>query len=350
MLTPPYIIDLPSLLEINLVMSLVFFILAISLISLILYLRVHKNFRNQRKDKLEVLLIDFINNYLFNEDFDKPNEINRFIKNQLKTTLDKKVATKQLLVYAENLKGESSAVIKEIFYGFGLYNFLIQDLTQKEWYRQARALNVAYQLDMDIPMDLVDSFINAKNKEVRQQAFLYLIHRSTDNPLGFLDKVTTPLTLWEQIHIENGLKTYEGVPPDFSRWLYHKLTSVVVFNLKMIADYNQYQHIPILLKFLNHKDLEIRLQTIISLRKMEAPEMIPILVENFSKENPQIKKEILITLGEIGLEEQLKSVAPFILQEELDLRVSYLKIARHLNPGGAKEEIDDFKKITMLQA
>ncbi|WP_169720780.1 HEAT repeat domain-containing protein [Arenibacter certesii] len=341
------ITDLPSVLEINLVLSLVFFILAISVISLILYLRVHKNISNHRKDKLDILLIDFINNYLFNDDFDKSNEMVNFKNKHLKTTLDKQVATKQILVFAENLKGESSAVIKEIFYGYGLYDFLIQDLTNKAWFRKARALNVAYQLALNLPSSLVDSLINAKNKDVRQQAFFYFLHRSTDNPLGFLDKVTTPLTLWEQIHIENGLKSYEGETPDFSNWINHELISVRVFSMKMIADYNQYEHTPILLEFLNHKEHEIRLQAIISLRKMEAPEMIPTLIKKFSRESIQIKQEIFKTIGRIGHVEDLKCLAPYIQQEDTVLKVEYLKIARHFNPRISAEKIDEFRNITL---
>ncbi|WP_251806614.1 hypothetical protein [Arenibacter sp. H213] len=326
-------------------MTLIFFTLALLLISLILYLRVHKNIQNRRKEKLDILLIDFINNYLFNEDFNKSTEIEVFKTKHLKTPLDNQIATHQILVFAENLKGESSAVIKEIFHGFGLYQILISDLKKKAWYKQAKALYVSYQLDLEIPIPLVDSLINAKNNDLRQQAFLYFLHRSTDKPLEFLDKVKTPLTLWQQIHIENGLKSFEGETPDFSRWLYHEITTVVMFCMKMVAEYNQYQHIPILLQFLNHENHEIRQQAIISLRKMEVPKMMSILIENFPEESIQIKQEILITIGEIGTEEHLKSVAPFIQQEESILKVEYLKMVRYFNPNTFKKHKGDFENI-----
>ncbi len=328
---PFYISDLPVVLEINLVMTMVFVVLTILLLSLILYLRVHKNSQNRRRKKLNLFIIDFINNYLFNEDFDKEKETRNFKNRHLRTSLDKQIAIDQILVFAENLKGESSASLKEVFYGFGLKEFLLTKLTSKAWYKQAKALNVAYQLNLEIPMTLVDSLFNTNYKELRQQAFLYYLHMSTENPLGFLDKVEIPLTLWEQIYIENGLKSYDGETPDFSKWLHHDISSVVIFCMKMIADYNQFEHIPILLKFLHHENPELRQQAIISLRKMEEPELLPILIHNFNEETLLIKHEILKTIGKIGSEKHLKSIRKFMVTEEPSLEVEFKKVALQKN-------------------
>ncbi|NKI26411.1 HEAT repeat domain-containing protein [Arenibacter sp. 6A1] len=334
--------ELPPILEINLVLTIVFFVFTLLLISLILYLRVHKNIANRRKEKLDLLLIDFINNYLFNEEFNKVKEMAVFKKRQLKTSLDKRVAISQILVFAENLKGESSAVIQEIFLGLGLYHFLISDLKKNAWFKKAKALFVFYQLNIKIPMSLVEPSINSSRNELRQQAFLYLLHSSTENPLGFLDKINTPLTLWEQIYIKNALKSYKGNTPDFSRWIDHKFPSVAIFCMKMIADYDQFEHIPLLLKLLNHENPEIRQQAILSLRDMEISEtlevLLEVLIDNFPNENIVLKQEILKTIGKIGLEKHLQAVAPFINKEDGILKVELQRLDRYFNPKSSKIE------------
>lgn len=328
---PINITELPVILEINLVMMMVFLALTIILISLILYLRVHKNAQNRRRQKLRHILIDFINNYLFDEDFEKDKELLNFKHKHLRSRLDKQIAIDQILEFAENLKGESESSLKEIFQGFGLKDFLLLKLKNKAWFKQAKALNVAYLLNIELPIALVNSLFNTPHKELRQQAFLYYLHLSTDNPLGFLDKVKVPLTLWEQIYIENGLKSYEGHPPDFSKWLYHDESSVVIFCMKMIADYNQFEHIPLLLKFLHHQDPEIRQQAIISLRKVEEPELMPIITHNFKEETLPIKQEILKTIGLVGSKENLLDIPLDTLDNHPSLEVAYKKVAHRFN-------------------
>ncbi len=324
--------DWPFILEINFVLGISFLMIAFMLLCVVFYLRIHKNMRNKRKEKLEALLLEFINNYLFNDEFDKPKGIMEFGARHLKSGYDRKIALKQLLIFDENLKGESSALIKELFFGLGLYNFLISDLTKNAWYNKARALFVFCHMDVKIPEELVEPLINSKRNEVRQQAILYLLHRSTDNPFDFLDKVDRGLTLWQQIYMEDSLKNYPGEIPDFSKWLDHKIPSVVIFCLKMIVDYNQFENTPVMLKLLDHQDSGVRQQAIISLRKMEVYEMLPILINNFPHESIALKQEILKTIREIGSEKELKLVAPSINSKDRILKIDYLKIARHFNP------------------
>jgi hypothetical protein len=324
--------DWPFILEINFVLGICFLMMALMLLCVVFYLRIHKNMRNTRKEKLEILLLDFINNYLFNDEFDKAKGMVEFGTRHLKSGYDRKIALKQLLVFDENLKGESSALIKELFFGLGLYNFLISDLSKAAWYNKARALFVFSHLDVKIPEEMVEPLINSKRNEVRQQAILYLLNRRTDDPLGFLDKIDRALTLWQQVYMENSLKDYPGEMPDFSKWLDHKIASVVVFCLKMIADHNQFENTPAMLKLIDHADPGVRQQAIISLRKMEVLEMLPILIANFPRESIALKQEILKTIREIGSEKELKLVAHSINTEDRALKIDYLKIARYFNP------------------
>ncbi|WP_419213458.1 HEAT repeat domain-containing protein [Maribacter sp. X9] len=320
---------LPSILQINLMLSICFITLALMLLGLVLYLRMYKNINMAVKEKLEAQIQDFINNYIFDDDFNKSNPSRNFKRKYLKNRYALKIMMKQVLIFNQNFKGESSIYIKEIFFDLGLDLFLISDLRTKSWFKKARALFALRQLDVKIPDSIVKPLINSKRAELRQQAILYLLNQSHHNPLEFLDQINIPLTLWEQIYIEDALKAYEGEIPDFSRWLVHDITSVVVFCLKMIVDHNQYASTPEMLKLLQHKDVEIRQQTIIALKKLEVYEAVPSLIENFSHETILIKQEILKAIAEMGSEKELEVLGSLIAEEELIIKRDYHKITGH---------------------
>ncbi|WP_031427487.1 HEAT repeat domain-containing protein [Flavimarina sp. Hel_I_48] len=324
--------DWPIILEINFKLTILFSILAVVLLGTVLVLRIRKNKKEIRKKNLKLLIIDFINNFLFDEEFDKANGLKKFRNEHLKTTYDNHVAITQLLMYTNNLKGESSLLIKELFDGLDLYKFLLKDLKGRGWHKKARAIHASSQLNVIVPEDMVLPQLNAKREETRHQTIMYLINASKNNPLAFLDKIDRPLTLWQQIGMETELRTYEGEMPDFSRWLDHRQPSVTIFCIKMIVDHNQFENILPLQKLVNHPNADIRYQAIVSLRKMEIEEAIPLLIENFPKESLKIKTEIFKTIKVMGTENHLQAIAPHIKVNERALKIQYLKIARHFKP------------------
>jgi hypothetical protein len=323
----------PFILRINLVLSLCFLGMALMLISLVFYLRIHKNIQDKRKQSLEVTLLNFINSYLFDDDFNKPEEMLHLKTTHLKTDYDKKLAIKQILMFHENLKGESTTAIKELFYALGLHAFVVSDLKILAWHQKARAIYVCSQLSIKIPRSLIDAFILDKRREVRQQALLYVLNLAEKDPLYFLDNMDRPLTLWEQIYIGNGLKNaYQGQIPDFSQWLDHKITSIVEFAIKMMAEHNQFANAPALMDLLWHKEESIRKEAIRSLGKMEHDGLVSALISNFAKETLDIKYEILKIIKDMGTHEQLKSLSPAIFLENKNIQVDYYKVGRHLRP------------------
>ena len=323
----------PWLLRVNFVFSMFFLTTAILLVSFILYLRINKNRKSKRKAELENALLDFINQYLFDEDFDKSVEVIKFKSAYIKTKFDLKITIKQILIFDENLKGESSALIKELFLDLGLFDFVLNDLKTGNWHQKARALFVFSQLSIAIPNHFIEPLLNASRDELRQQALLYSLKLADNNPLYFLGKIKKPLTMWQQIYIENGLKySYQGTMPDFSVWLDHGLDSVVIFCIKMIAEYNQFENIPLLMPFLKNPNEEVRLETIKSLCKMEHGELLTHITTSFSEETQLIKKEMLETIQSIGSYQNLEALIPAMSKEKWNIKIEFHKASCHFKP------------------
>ena len=187
--------DSSFILEINLVLTVLFTTLAVILLGTVLFMRVRKNKKAERKETLKTLIIDFINHFLFEEDFNKTESLVTFKNKHLKSTYDNHIAINQLLMFNENLKGESFLLIKELFYGLGLYRFLVKDLESRGWHKKTRAIYILNKLNIKASEKLVVAQLNAKREEIRHQAIMYLINTSGgEDPLSFLDKIDRPLT------------------------------------------------------------------------------------------------------------------------------------------------------------
>ena len=319
--------------KINVLIILLFLFLTLCLVTFIIGVRLFKNFRNSKKKKQENLLIDFLNSYLFDEDFEKQKEVENFKKNHLNTALEIKVTIKEILQFHKNLKGESATALEELFLKFQLDHFILKDLDKNSWYNTARAIYALSELTIEVPVKKIEPYLNDLRDEVRQQSQLYFLKTAKSNPLQFLDKTKRPLTIWQQIYIENALKNfYEGPTPDFAQWLNHELISVVEFSIRLISRYNQFENIPKLLPFLDNEKESVKIETIRSLRKLGYEELLELIIPNFEKENLLIKKEILKTIEQLGDYNDLQKIRPLIAADEWELKIKHLNIERFFLP------------------
>ena len=317
----------PFILKINLVLSLFFLMLTLAFVALVIYLRIRKNRMEAYRERFDRKLIEFFNHFLFDEDFKRAAELGDFKFRYLKTAYDHKLAIKQVLIFDENLKGESSEAIKELFYGLGLYKYLLSDLKAKAWYRQARALYALSKLGIKVPEALVTPLLHSNRAELRQQAMLYFLNTSQENPLAFLDDLDRELSLWQQVFIENSLINFDLEVPDFGRWFNHDKSSVVVFCIKMVVSFNQFQNIPLLIEALDHTDEAVRAQAINSLKIMEVTDALQLMTANFPYESPSNKRAILYAIEKIGTAKDLRTLVSAIGREEENLQIDYYKIA-----------------------
>lgn len=258
---------------INAYISAVFILINIIFIILIFYFRIVKNRYAIQKKTLEGKMIELINNVLFDEKQDI-SELQKFKNSFLKSTFAKHVAVESILVFAKNLKGESNKVLLSTFKTLELDKFMMNKLKNPIWHRKARSLYIITNIGLEIDESLIPKLLNHPKFEVRLQTILYYIRMHQNNPLTFLNDLKAPLTLWQQIYIEDALKHHQGKIPDFSQWLDHSQTSVVIFSIKMIANYNQYENIPKLLLFMNKENDLLKIHALKALSVLGHHEMV----------------------------------------------------------------------------
>ncbi|MCK0131291.1 hypothetical protein MWU59_07195 [Flavobacteriaceae bacterium F08102] len=320
----------PFIVKLNLILSILFFSLAIWLIGSVYYIRYTKTIMNIKRRELEKTLLDFISSYLFDENFDKSSELTKLKKTHINTEFNLKITIKQLLIFNENLKGASTEILKELFMFLGLYEYVVSDLKSRAWEKKARALHVFSQLYIKAPEEVISPLINDQRLEVRQQAVLYILNLSETNPLEFLNTLQDELTLWQQIYMEHSLKnSFKGEIPNFSQWTSHPMSSVVRFSIRMMSEFNQFQNIPILMTLIDHNEESVRKAAIHSLSKMGHIDLIPKLISKFKNETPVIKKEILKTINHIGSYNHLLALEVKEITENKSLYTYYSSLEQY---------------------
>lgn len=320
------------ILQLNIVFAAFFLSITLGFVFAIIYLRISKIIKNREIGKQKELFSNYIMLYLFDTNIPSVEEVKQFKQQHIQTKLSEKIAVKVLLIFEENFKGETNQKIKELFYLWDLRKIVDKDLNSGKWYKIARAIYVAAELNLNDFSKNIEQYLDAEKDELRQQAILYFIQLSNKSPLLFLSKIKKPLTLWEQIYIEECLKSnYTGEIPDFSTWLNSDLSSVKIFSIKMIGEYNQYENIPNLLPFLESKDLDIKKETIHSLGNLGYPELLIYLKETFQNEVPALKSFILKTVMKIGVIEDVLELESMIPVEDWGTRQTLFKIKKRWN-------------------
>lgn len=325
------------ILRINLIFMLVFLLVTIVFILSILYMRFQKIIKEHQTKKLQEILINFINTYLFDESYTL--EDLDFQRKNLKTVFDRKIAIKVLLIFEENFKGSSNSLVRDLFFHWGLHKLIEEDLNSSKWYKVARSIYVSSELNLIDFQHIIEPYLNSEKNEVRQQAILYFINISLERPLDFLDKIQIPLTLWEQIYIEECLKTkYSGPVPDFSKWLDSSMLSVQLFSMNMIKEYNQFENIEKLTPFLFNTKEDLKNAAIENLGKMEYFRLMEYCDKTFDTQSPRSKKVILNILRRIGsIEEFLKFENRIPARDWINLqvfnklKVSYINESKSIN-------------------
>ncbi|MCM5662707.1 HEAT repeat domain-containing protein [Galbibacter mesophilus] len=317
--------------KINAAFTLLFFVLILSFILTLLIIRLYKNRRNRLKKIYEASAEEFINSYLFEEDIDRGVLVEKYEIENLKTNLQKKVFLKSLVGINENFKGESSIALKKLFHQLNLDAFLLKNLQKGDWDKQSRAIYLLAELSIK-KNNLVATFLNAKRMEVREQAIYYYLKVSTGKPLEFFSRLTTDLTPWELIYVEDSLKYYyEGSMPDFSKWLDHKLISIVIFSIKMIAQFDQFENIPKVIPFVDHPDEKVRKQAIKTLCKLSCHDILGKLIDKFPKESTVIKKEIISAIMQLGIRVDLLAIKTHVSENDWSTKLAFERVEQHFN-------------------
>jgi hypothetical protein len=301
----------------------------------ILWYRIKKNLIDKKVVQFKDELINLINSYLF-EDHTSLSDPSG-IKDLLNRSWKRNAAIEVLLDFEEYLQGESNSQVKDLFYSWELDKIVEKKLAQKEWYEVAKAIHICSNLELKAFKLKIQKYIDSDRAEVRQQAILYFVNISSNDPLHFLNKIKKPLTLWEQIYLEEYLKTnYKGPIPDFLQFFDSSLESVKAFAIRMIGAHSQFEHIPVLTSFLYGPSEHLKKAAMKTLAHLDPQELVNFCNSCFSEQSSEIQSLSLQLLDHSGNHEEVVQLRSLVGRNNWKTlqTISELKINR-----GMKESV-----------
>lgn len=334
--------DIPVLLKTNLLLAISFITITILLFIFLVIVRRTRNRISRRKLQSRIVIEEFITTLLFSDIFKEgskslENKISDFAKNNLNKNINREIAIKLLTELHRNISGESAERLTYLFRKFNLHTYAIKRIEISPWDIKAKSINELAEMDISEASNTILKYINHPQPKVRLEAQVALIKLGKDSPLSFLDEIEKPFTEWQQIQFSNAFDSYyHDEMPDFSKWLNHKLPSITIFCIRMIAKQNAFQNVQHIRDLLFHPLPEIRKEAIIALRKLEDYSSVKILIEIYVGEGLTVKQEILRNITALGNSEHLHFLVQNLNYDHFEIKFLAAKAISKMGDEGKK--------------
>jgi len=315
------------------VFSILLCLLTIYLIFLRSKLRKNEKLTAKYKRQYEELLISYIENDVAGKEINpEQKKIINKLKIYVRDEFKRNILISVLLNLKNAISGEIAQIIYELYHETKLVNYALINLDSGKWHLIAKGIKDLGKFGVIAANDTVNSYRNHKRREVRIEVQIFMVKLFHFKGLAFLNDLNWSLSEWDQIQLLEVLHRLENQQlPNITPWLSSKNDSVVIFALKLLKFYSQYENETELFELLNHKNDNIRLKTIELLKGFEFKEGKDALKDNFDDRSTEDQIAFLNTLEHIYNKED----EPFLINqsenENFKIKFSALKILKDLN-------------------
>lgn len=291
-----------TLQKVNALVTFSFLFISSLLFLFILLSRLRDGFRFANERWMTKKSQQFITSYLFNEEIGE-DEVTRFRKKYLINGTQREIFLVSLHQLQKNIVGELADRLCLLYVQMRLHAHSKRKLYSNSWDIIARGINELVEMDMQQDVELIKSFINHYNKQLRLVAHVAVLRLQRSTPFSFLDELEVPLLDWEQMRLTSAAHRSHMEMPAFKRWLTKEEPSIVIFCIRMIDYYNQHDAENELITMLCHPVREVKIEAIKAICSLETYNARERLVELYDEETTEVKIEILKALAVIAGEE-----------------------------------------------
>lgn len=294
---------MPILVKTNLFITLLFLMIAFVLFLFILFSRLRDGIRQAQKKEMEKKIQLFITFFLFNERNYNKNYIKNFRRKNLTSKFYRDIFLASLIDLHKNIMGESSEKLRFLYVVLGLKKHSQQKLNSTSWQTVAKGIGEFAEMGSRKDSKLIRPLINHQNPIIRAEAQVALLKLENDAPFSFLDELEEPLPEWQQMQLARAAQKADFIIlPEFNRWLHKKEETIVIFCMRMIAQYRQYNASQQILDLLAppYPSARVRKEIIIAIRKMELYDTEDKLRQLYNYETVENQLEIIKTIPVIA--------------------------------------------------
>lgn len=262
------------------------------------------------------------------------------LKKHLKTPLAKRFMIEELIRSKQNYSGEIAEKIIDIYLKLDLKKYSLNKINKdKNWYVKARGIQELYMMEQKKSYPEIYEYTDAKNEFVRNEAQIGMIHLVGFKGLHFLERVTHPITDWQQLKLLEQLKLYSektDISADIPGWLSSTNDSVVLFALKLCDEFQYFQLTSDIKYCLNHQSAAVKTGAVITLIQLENNQTAKILL-NYFRWAPR-KDQILILDGmaHLATEENTEKLLEILDSADDTIKLKAAIAIAHASKSGLK--------------
>lgn len=326
-----------SIIQWTWVLSIVFLAFIAMLVFYLKYLRNHlrvnEKIEAKYKEQYETCLVTYL--YSGNDDEAFSPEQQSIINELKEDTTDpfkRKIIISTLLKLRNEISGEMGESIDKLFVKLGLLRFSLAKLRNKKWDVIAIGIRELTQFKIKGVHKIIMNNINHPMKEVRKEMQLYLVHLYAFKGLEFLNVLETPLSEWDQIQLLEILQLNNDTQiVDIKPWLKSSNDSVVNFTLKLAKVYNQFEAKEELIKLLNHKSEEVRINTISALSHLNVFEAKTILKDSFNERSHEEQIAFLKMMENVYENSDKSFLLEHVHHQNFEIKLLIMDILKNIN-------------------
>lgn len=209
-----------------------------------------------------------------------------FQEEQKKNGLDKQLLIGIIADLKGSLLGSSREQLLALANALELPEYSLQKLRSSSFSTRAQGLREIgglHSSDSQLK-ERVKAIQDSNDAILAQEASLALIKLGNSPDLSFLDTTSSPISQWQQIRLHHHLRAFERYDlPDFGRWLTSDNESVVLFALRMIAEFEQHYASQLIIEQLSHPSANVVVEAIYTIKRLkltEAASSVAALLEH----------------------------------------------------------------------
>jgi hypothetical protein len=292
-----------------------------SMVLLLIYILFHRN-KLQNLDKLKQELKEKYQTKLMDYLFDTGNsgEIVNQINAVAKDSFKRVILADEMKDLMVNLSGEAADKLRALFYELNLDIDSEMRVFSSKWHVKVKGFRELAFMNIQRVNKEIIKCLHHRNPIVRMEAQLALVRLNDEDRFSFLDHITRPFTLWEQINVHEMLVAHNLQIPDFSRWLTSPNRTVILFALRMIKVFEQRGSADKIIDLLENDDIEIRNMAIYVLGRLKIKEALPHFKHIYRNENYENCLAILQAIRNMP-DELVLNFLKLVLDKEDDVQL-----------------------------
>ncbi|MCL6524342.1 MAG: HEAT repeat domain-containing protein [Thermoflavifilum sp.] len=206
-----------------------------------------------------------------------------------------------VMYYHKNFAGKTAQILRRLYIQLRLDKISYRKLRSWRWNKKIEGLHELAEMQLQVPEVIMLELTTSRNRVLRMEAQAAYIRLSKNEPFKFFDHLKENLLAWEQLFLFEVITHTPGLNiPSFSRWLnYSDNKDLMLFCLKLIVHFNQFNSISSVIKLLDHRDARIREAAIDALGQLDAIDAEDQLIRMYVDQPTFCQVAIIRALGRI---------------------------------------------------